>query len=144
MRFTYPKMKSPSMQLTETDENGAVLVYRSGRSGFSRSIWLLTIILHIDFIMLPFSLYLNRYFMGQLCEIAEGFYKLDSLTVRILESKNDDPGSTSGPITLDAKTVLVKYRLDFDNRDYVSRKKRKKELTKYYCSKYIFISGKKN
>lgn len=36
MRFTYPKMKSPSMQLTETDENGAVLVYRSGRSGFSR------------------------------------------------------------------------------------------------------------
>lgn len=36
MRFTYPKMKSPSMQLTETDENGAILVYRSGRSGFSR------------------------------------------------------------------------------------------------------------
>lgn len=36
MRFTYPKMKSPSMQLTETDEHGAVLVYRSGRSGFSR------------------------------------------------------------------------------------------------------------
>lgn len=36
MRFTYPKMKSPSMQLTETDENGAVLIYRSGRSGFSR------------------------------------------------------------------------------------------------------------
>lgn len=36
MRFTYPKMKSPSMQLTETDENGAVLVYRSSRSGFSR------------------------------------------------------------------------------------------------------------
>lgn len=36
MRFTYPKMKSPSMQLTQTDENGAILVYRSGRSGFSR------------------------------------------------------------------------------------------------------------
>lgn len=36
MRFTYPKMKSPSMQLTQTDEHGAVLVYRSGRSGFSR------------------------------------------------------------------------------------------------------------
>lgn len=28
MRFTYPKMKSPSMQLTETDDNGAVLVKR--------------------------------------------------------------------------------------------------------------------
>lgn len=26
MRFNYPKMKSPSMQLTETDDNGAVLV----------------------------------------------------------------------------------------------------------------------
>lgn len=38
MRFTYPKMKSPSMQLTQTDENGAVLVYRSGRSGFSRHV----------------------------------------------------------------------------------------------------------
>lgn len=36
MRFTYPKMKSPSMQLTQTDENGAVLVYRSNRTGFSR------------------------------------------------------------------------------------------------------------
>lgn len=36
MRFTYPKMKSPSMQLTETDAYGAVLIYRSGRTGFSR------------------------------------------------------------------------------------------------------------
>ncbi|XP_055323492.1 soluble guanylate cyclase 89Db-like isoform X2 [Sitodiplosis mosellana] len=99
MRFTYPKMKSPSMQLTETDEQGAVLVYRSGRSGFS------------------------RYFMGQLCEIAEVFYKLNDLTVRILESKNDDPGSTTGPLSLtDAKTVFVKYRLDFDNRDYISKR----------------------
>lgn len=26
MRFTYPKMKSPSMQLTEIDDKGAVLV----------------------------------------------------------------------------------------------------------------------
>ncbi|XP_031638478.1 soluble guanylate cyclase 89Db isoform X2 [Contarinia nasturtii] len=98
MRFTYPKMKSPSMQLTETDENGAVLVYRSGRSGFS------------------------RYFMGQLCEIAEVFYKLNDMTVRILESKNDDPGSTTSPLSLDAKTVFVKYRLDFDNRDYMSKR----------------------
>lgn len=36
MRFTYRKMKSPSMQLTDVDENGAVLVYRSSRSGFSK------------------------------------------------------------------------------------------------------------
>lgn len=38
MRFTYPKMKSPSMQLTHVDEDGAVLVYRSGRSGFSKCV----------------------------------------------------------------------------------------------------------
>lgn len=56
--------------------------------------------------------------MGQLCEIAEEFYKLNNLTVRILESKNDNPGSTTSE--LDAQTVFVKYRLDFDNRDYVS------------------------
>lgn len=57
--------------------------------------------------------------MGQLCEIAEVFYKLTDLKVRIIESKNDNPGSTTSPL-LDAKTVFVKYRLDFDNRDYVS------------------------
>lgn len=60
-----------------------------------------------------------RYFMGQLCEIAEVFYKLNNLTVRILESRNDIPGSTASPL-MDAKLVFVKYRLDFDNRDYVS------------------------
>lgn len=57
--------------------------------------------------------------MGQLYEIATVFYKLENMTVRILESRNDNPGSTTGPVTLDTKTVFVKYRLDFDNRDYV-------------------------
>lgn len=57
--------------------------------------------------------------MGQLYEIATVFYNLEKITVRILESKNDNIGSTTGPIELDAKTVVVKYRLDFDNRDYV-------------------------
>lgn len=61
--------------------------------------------------------------MGQLYEIATVFYKLENITVRILESKNDNPGSTSGS-TLDTKSVFVKYRLDFDNRDYVSQKKK--------------------
>lgn len=65
---------------------------------------------------------LFRYFMGQLCEIAEVFYKLTDLKVRVLESKNDNAGSTTTPM-IDAKTVVVKYRLDFDNRDYVSRTK---------------------
>lgn len=58
--------------------------------------------------------------MGQLYEIATVFYNLEKITVRILESKNDNIGSTTGPIALDAKTVVVKYRLDFDNRDYVN------------------------
>lgn len=48
------------------------------------------------------------------------FYGLESIDVRVLESKNDNPGSTTGPLQLDTKTVTVKYRLDFDNRDYVS------------------------
>lgn len=48
------------------------------------------------------------------------FYGLESIDVRVLESKNDDPGSTTSPLQLDPKTVTVKYRLDFDNRDYVS------------------------
>lgn len=64
--------------------------------------------------------------MGQLCEIAEVFYKLNDLTVRVLESKNDNPGSTTSPLLLDQKTVFVKYRLDFDNRDYVSIKMKEK------------------
>lgn len=33
--LSYPKMKSPSMYVTEVDENGCVLVYRSGRQGFT-------------------------------------------------------------------------------------------------------------
>lgn len=36
MRFTYRKMKSPSMQVTDIDPNGATLIYRSNRTGFSK------------------------------------------------------------------------------------------------------------
>lgn len=100
MRFTYPKMKSPSMQLTQVDNEGAVLVYRSGRTGFS------------------------KYFMGQLIEIARTFYEME-VKIRVLESINDaGSAGTAGPIQLSSanalKSVVVKYRLDFDNRDYVS------------------------
>lgn len=35
MRFTYPKMKSPSMYTTHVDPQGVVLVYRSTRQGFT-------------------------------------------------------------------------------------------------------------
>ncbi|XP_058812767.1 soluble guanylate cyclase 89Db-like isoform X1 [Topomyia yanbarensis] len=99
MRFTYRKMKSPSMQLTEMDENGAVLVYRSTRSGFS------------------------KYLRGQLMEIAKMLYNMD-LTIKVLESQNDVPGGTAGPISIQGglKTVIVKYRLDFDNREYMRKR----------------------
>jgi len=36
MRFTFPKMKSPSMNITHVDPQGAVLVYRSNRQGFTQ------------------------------------------------------------------------------------------------------------
>lgn len=65
-----------------------------------------------------------RYFMGQLCEIAEKFYSIDELTVHVLDSKNDaDEENKDGKADSmeDAKEVVVTYRLNFDNRDYVSQ-----------------------
>lgn len=35
-RFTYPKMQSPSMYLTNVDAHGCILVYRSGRQGLTQ------------------------------------------------------------------------------------------------------------
>lgn len=98
MRFTYRKMKSPSMQLGNVDNEGAILIYRSGRCGFS------------------------KYLTGQLMEIARAFFDM-SLAVRILESQNDIHGGTAGPINMHSglKEVVIKYRLDFDNREYVSQ-----------------------
>lgn len=97
MRFTYPKMKSPSFTLIQVDKEGAVLVYRSTRAGFS------------------------RYVMGQLYTIARELYNYKEISIRIIDSSNDNPGGTAGPISIHGglKSVMVKYRLDFDNRDYV-------------------------
>lgn len=58
--------------------------------------------------------------LGQLYEIATVFYNLEKIDVRVLESHNDTGGGTTAPIQLDSKTVVVKYRLDFDNTEYVS------------------------
>ncbi|XP_011498155.1 PREDICTED: soluble guanylate cyclase 89Da-like [Ceratosolen solmsi marchali] len=85
MRFTYPKMLSPSMYLTHVDPHGVVLVYRSTRKGFT------------------------HYFMGQLFQIAEELYET-TLDIRVLESSNNIPGTRS---------VMVKFRIDFDNRKYM-------------------------
>lgn len=68
MRFSYPKMKSPSMFLAEADEGGAVLVYRSKRQGF-----------------LP-------YLIGQLQQVAETFYST-SLAVEVLSEDDTDAGA---------------------------------------------------
>lgn len=57
--------------------------------------------------------------MGQLKEIAMHFYKLENLTVKVLEHTNEAPVE-GDPMAMDTKTVLIKYRLDFDNREYVS------------------------
>lgn len=35
MRFTFPRMRSPSMQLTRAHIHGAELVYSSGRTGYT-------------------------------------------------------------------------------------------------------------
>ncbi|XP_041968469.1 soluble guanylate cyclase 89Db-like [Aricia agestis] len=52
MRFTFPRMRSPSMQLTRAHRHGAELVYSSGRTGYA------------------------HYLMGQLYEIAEDIFSL--------------------------------------------------------------------
>ncbi|CAH1111121.1 unnamed protein product [Psylliodes chrysocephalus] len=69
-RFTYPKMQSPSMYLTDIDANGCVLVYRSGRTGFT------------------------QYIMGQLVQIAKDFYNLP-LGVKVLEKASSASGARS-------------------------------------------------
>lgn len=47
---------------------------------------------------------------GQLFHIAKELYNTD-LSIRVLESSNNIPGS---------RNVMVKFRIDFDNRQYVS------------------------
>ncbi|XP_049870956.1 soluble guanylate cyclase 89Db-like [Pectinophora gossypiella] len=60
MRFTFPRMRSPSMQLTRAHRHGAELVYSSTRTGFT------------------------HYLMGQLYEIAEDIFSL-KLKVSIMK-----------------------------------------------------------
>ncbi|KAJ8974759.1 hypothetical protein NQ317_019163 [Molorchus minor] len=67
-RFTYPKMQSPSMYLTTIDANGCILVYRSGRQGFT------------------------QYIMGQLQQIAKDFYSM-KINVKVLERASSASGS---------------------------------------------------
>ncbi|CAG9858830.1 unnamed protein product [Phyllotreta striolata] len=68
-RISYPKMKSPSMYLTDIDKGGCVLMYRSTRSG------------------------LTHYVMGQLMQIAKDFFDLE-LETNVIES--NEKVSTEG------------------------------------------------
>ncbi|KAK8378716.1 hypothetical protein O3P69_009433 [Scylla paramamosain] len=63
--YRFPKMKSPSMVITEYDMEGALLQYRSCRPG------------------------LSHYLIGQLLQIAQDFYRL-ALSVEILTEEADD------------------------------------------------------
>ncbi|XP_053605241.1 soluble guanylate cyclase 89Da-like [Plodia interpunctella] len=65
MRFTFPRMRSPSMQLTRAHRHGAELVYSSGRTGYT------------------------HYLMGQLYEIAEDIFSL-KLKVTIVKEGVED------------------------------------------------------
>lgn len=118
------------------DEEPIDAVDRDGREwrgvGLSqRPIWVLQVGFTCVYFFFNFLLFcdeskiyafcLVRYFMGQLYEIATVFYNLDQITVRVLESKNDVLTTSDGATAVsDTKTVMVKYRLDFDNRDYVN------------------------
>ncbi|XP_028046531.1 soluble guanylate cyclase 89Da isoform X3 [Monomorium pharaonis] len=90
MRFTYPKMKSPSMYTTHIDAEGVVLVYRSTRRGFT------------------------HYLMGQLFQIAKDLYNTE-LDIKVLESLHNIPGSRS---------VMIKFRINFDNHEYIAKNNR--------------------
>lgn len=77
-------------------------------------------------------------------EIAKEIYNSD-LKVRVVDSINDSAGGTAGPIELSSKSalksVVVKFRLDFDNAEYVMQTK---NYSKFYLFKenfsfYIFL-----
>ncbi|XP_069132161.1 soluble guanylate cyclase 88E-like isoform X2 [Argopecten irradians] len=67
MRFTFPRMHSPSFNVSKEDSDGCVLVYRSKRKGF-----------------LP-------YVIGQLCECASQFYAIN-VTVSEVKQNTIDIG----------------------------------------------------
>lgn len=58
----------------------------------------------------------TEYLMGQLYQIAEEFYNT-KLAIKVLEEATTVPGT---------RNVLVKFRLDFDNREFVLSRKNKR------------------
>lgn len=81
------------MYLTEIDQQGCILVYRSGRGGFT------------------------HYLMGQLDQIASEIYDL-KLNTEIVSTEST---------TIDGRNiVIVKYRLNFDNTQYILNRNAKR------------------
>nr|CAD7455711.1 unnamed protein product [Timema tahoe] len=170
MRFTYPKMKSPSMYITHVDPEGVVLVYRSTRQGFIQYFMgqlyqiaeeLYTTCCSLQSVLSSGQLYQiaeelyntccslqSVLSSGQLYQIAEELYNTcqlyqiaeelyntccslqsvlssgqlyqiaeelynTQLAIKVLEENTSAPGS---------RKVLVKFRLDFDNREFVFSK----------------------
>ncbi|XP_069975753.1 soluble guanylate cyclase 89Db [Penaeus vannamei] len=112
MKYGFPKMKSPSMVVTEYDSNGAVLLYRSVRKGYS------------------------HYLMGQLLQIANDFYHLP-LEVTILKEEHDEqPYCTT--FRLDFRNDgfmqdMLQRRAGFNRTSLPSF-----TLGKLTCDKYLF------
>lgn len=118
MHFSYRKMKSPSMQISEIDEKGGILTYRSCRLGYAQ--YLIGTLLNAKkFLKLESFFYLIFFLSlsGQLLEIAETMFGL-SLEIKILDLKTVQ---TKGPKSKTEliPSLIVKYRLDFDNSEYV-------------------------
>ncbi|XP_033752088.1 soluble guanylate cyclase 88E-like [Pecten maximus] len=65
MRFTFPRMHSPSFNVSDEDVDGCVLVYRSKRKGFT------------------------PYVIGQLCECASQFYNINVTVSKVTQSTID-------------------------------------------------------
>lgn len=82
------------------------MVYRSGREGFTQYVIGLFNIFQTDR-----NYKEKQSFSGQLEEIASTFYKL-KLQAKVIEKASSESGTRN--------TVIVTYRLDFDNSGYVS------------------------
>src|SRR6218665_2817961 len=67
MRFSYPRMSSPSFYVSAEDQHGCLLHYKSRRTGFT------------------------QYVVGQLIQCATTFYGVD-LEVKVVEERAGDEG----------------------------------------------------
>lgn len=103
-------MKSPSMYLTEVNEKGCVLVYRSIRRGFTHYVMGKC---KINVIPTKCDVIYGYFFLlGQLDEISKDIYKLD-LETTVLSTENK---------TIAGRNItIVTFRLKFDNSQYVSK-----------------------